>query len=207
MLRLRAPAALRSDEPPWFRSRPRRTLVVAGGLFVGVFALRMSMSGPEPAVSLLFVLPISLLALARGIRAGLASGLCATVLLGIWVWTSGIDLSFLSWATRVVPLVLTGLLLGDASDRLTRSEARRIALELAAERHAQAAEINDTLVQGMSSAKWALETGDVEGGIRTLRETIGMGQQLVSLLLRETAPLDVLGAPTPPTQRPYPDGT
>lgn len=200
--RVRA-AASRSDQPPWFRSRPRETLLVAGALFVLVFALRLSVPGTELAVSLLFVLPISLLALARGVRAGLAAGLLAALLLAVWIRTAGVELSVLAWATRLVPLILTGLLLGDASDRLNRSEARRIALELAAERHAQAAEINDTLVQGMSSAKWSLETGDVEGGIRTLRETIGMGQQLVSELLRESAPLSTLGHPSrrDPTSR------
>lgn len=186
-------AALRPGQPPWFRSRPRQTLLVAGALFVLVFALRLSLAGTELAVSLLFVLPISLMALARGVRAGLASGVLAALLLVVWVWTAGLELSVLAWATRLVPLILTGFLLGDASDRLNRSEARRVALELAAERHSQAAEINDTLVQGMSSAKWSLESGDVDGGIRTLRETIGMGQQLVSELLRETAPLTGLG--------------
>ncbi len=203
MLRRVRAVAPRSDQPPWFRSRPRETLLVAGGLFVIIFALRLSLPGTELAVSLLFVLPISLLALARGVRAGLAAGLLAALLLVVWIWTAGVELSALAWGTRLVPLILTGLLLGDASDRLNRSEARRIALELAAERHAQAAEINDTLVQGMSSAKWSLETGDVEGGIRILRETIGMGQQLVSELLRESAPLSTLGDPSrrDPTSR------
>lgn len=185
----------RSDQPPWFRSRPREALLVAGALFALVFALRLSLPGTELAVSLLFVLPISLMALARGVRAGLAAGVLASLLLVVWIWASGLELSVLAWATRLVPLILTGFLLGDASDRLNRSEARRIALELAAERHAQAAEINDTLVQGMSSAKWALESGDAEGGIRTLRETIGMGQHLVSELLRDSAPLSSLGDP------------
>jgi glucose-6-phosphate-specific signal transduction histidine kinase len=184
---LRHPLDLRSDEPPWFRTRPGLTLVVAGVLFAAIFALRLGIPGPEPAVSLLFVLPVALLALARGLRAGLASGVIATVLLAGWSWANDVDLSLLAWATRVVPLVLTGLLLGDASDRLARSEARRVALELASERHSRAAEINDSLVQGMASAKWSLETGDVEAGIRTLRETIGVGQRLVSQLMRESS--------------------
>lgn len=136
----------------------------------------------------LFVLPVSLLALARGVRAGLASAALATVLLVAWVWTTDLDFSSLAWASRVVPLILTGLLLGDASDRLSRSEARRIALELAADRHAQAAEINDSLIQGMASAKWSLETGDVESGIRTLRDTIGVGQRVVTQLLKTLTP-------------------
>lgn len=192
---------------PWFRSRPRRTLLVAAALFLGIFALRLSVSGLDSAITLLFVLPISLLALARGLRAGLAAGVLATVLLVAWVWLDGVELSPLGWATRVLPLLLTGILLGDAADRLDTSEERRRELELAAQRHAQAAEINDTLVQGMSSAKWSLETGDVEGGIRTLRETIGMGQQLVSELLRETAPLTGLGDADGRTQRPEADRT
>jgi hypothetical protein len=57
--------------------------------------------------------------------------------------------------------------------------------ELALVRHRQAVEINDTLIQGMAAAKWALEVGQLESAAATLDQTIRLGQQLVSGLIRD----------------------
>jgi hypothetical protein len=103
----------------------------------------------------------------------------------IWVLATGESLSVLGWIARGVPLVLLGALLGDASDRLTRAEARRLALEAAAQRQRDATEVNDTLVQGMAAAKWAFEGGRHESGLKTLDDTLRLGHELVSQLLRD----------------------
>ncbi len=62
---------------------------------------------------------------------------------------------------------------------------RRLALETDAQRQRDATEVNDTLVQGMAAAKWALESGRHESGLKTLDDTLRLGHQLVSELLRE----------------------
>lgn len=170
---------------PWFRARPRAALAVAGLLFTAVLALRFAVEDPVEAVSMLYVLPVSLVALAFGRRAGLAAGIVALGLVAFWVLVVGADLSVVGWVARLVPLVVLGWLLGDASDRLVAAETQRAALEAAAQRHRDATEVNDTLIQGMAAAKWALEAGRTEAGLRTLEDTLNLGHQLVSELLRD----------------------
>lgn len=171
---------------PWFQRFPRLALLVAGALFVGVFVFRLVLPGTEQGIAMLFVFPIALLALARGRTAGLAAGAVAVVLLVSWVVFGHWELTAVGWASRLLPLLLVGGLLGDASDRLARSDRQRQEFALAEQRHRQAVEINDTLVQGMASAKWLLESGNVQSGLATLDESIGTGQRLVSDLIRSS---------------------
>lgn len=179
-----APARPRSPAP-WFREQPRWTLAVAGVLYTAVFALRVTMGGPTDAVNMLYALPIALVALAFGRKAGIAAGLLAVALVAIWAVTSDADLSALGWASRVIPLLLLGGLLGDASDRLAEADRRERLLEAATQRHRDATEVNDTLVQGMAAAKWSLEAGRNDAALKTLDETLTLGHELVSKLMRE----------------------
>lgn len=184
----RTPLRARVDpmRPLWFNRFPRVMFAVVVALFIGVFALRMLAPGPDDAVIVLFVFPIALLALARGLLPGIVAGALTAILLVLWAVYREVDLSLVGWASRVLPLLLVGGLLGDASDRLRRGEALRHAHALAAQRHRQAVDINDSLVQGMASAKWRLEAGDVASGLATLDDTIDRGQQLISELIRSS---------------------
>lgn len=176
------PAAVRG---PWFRARPAAATAVAAALFAGVFALRVAGGTAADVTSMLYVLPVALLAVAFGVRTGLAAGAAAVALIGIWSAVERVTFTPLGWVARVVPLLLLGYLLGDASDRLRRVEAERRALEAAAQRHRDAVEINDTVVQGMTAAKWALELGNTAAGLRALEDTIRLSRQLVSDLLKD----------------------
>jgi len=169
---------------PWFVQRPRLSLALAGAVFAAVFALRITRSDPGDAVSLLFTLPITLLAATFGLRGGLAAGMLATLLLVLWVRATGVELSVLGWVSRLTPLLLLGYLLGDAVERLRRAEAARARLEDAARRHRDAVQLNDTIVQSLSAAKWALEAGDLDGGLQIVGETLRVSNQLVSDLIR-----------------------
>jgi glucose-6-phosphate-specific signal transduction histidine kinase len=156
------------------------------GLFGLIFGLRLQRdTDTGEAITLLFVLPVALLAVTFGRRGGVASGLFGVALVAVWVQTEGVHLSPVGWASRVVPLVLLGTLLGQAMDGLHRAGEERRALESAALLHREAIEINDTLVQGMAAAKWALEAGRLEAGLATLTQTIELGHRLVSELIRE----------------------
>ncbi|GAB2696501.1 hypothetical protein [Thalassiella azotivora] len=170
---------------PWFRGRPLAAVVVVAALFAGVLGLRFAIGTADDALALLYALPIALVAVAFGFRAGVAAGALGIALVVLWVLVEGVELSALGWVARAAPLLLLGGLLGDATDRLRASETRRRALEVAAERHRDAVEINDTVVQGMAAAKWALEAGQHERGLQLLSDTITQAQQLVSELLRE----------------------
>ena len=103
-----------------------------------------------------------------------------------WVLVAGVDLNLLGWVARVVPILLAGLLLGDASDRLRRAELARVDLRERELLHQQAVEVNDSVLQGMAAAKWALESGNHALGLSTLNDTIDSGQTLVSRLIRDS---------------------
>lgn len=186
--------------PPWFHSHRAWAAAVIVALFGAVLTARLvAGDGPADAISMLYALPVALAATTFGRRGGLAAGLVAVGLLVVWAVGQGADLTWLGWAARIVPLLLLGFLLGDASERLAAADRRRRELEAAAQRHRDAAEISDSLLQGMSATKWALEAERHDVALETLEETIVKGQRLVSDLLR--------GAELAPgRQRPPPGG-
>ncbi len=181
---LRAPLADPSPDA-WFRRRPPLTWAVVAVLFAGVFVLRVSTTHVEDAYSMLYVFPVALAAVAFGRRAGSGAGILAVLLIVVWVLVRDVSLTPSGWISRVLPILLLGLLVGDATDRLRRIEVARRRLENAALLHRDAIEINDSLVQGMVAAKWSLEAGNVETGLSTLNATITQAHELVSGLIRQ----------------------
>ena len=103
---------------------------------------------------MLYAFPVGLIAIAFGLRAGVRAGLVAVALIVVWVVVDDVSLSLAGWVSRVVSILLLGLLLGDASDRLRRSDAENRRLEAAALLYREAIEINDSVVQGMAAAQW-----------------------------------------------------
>lgn len=181
----REPSSEVVPPPLWFQAHPIGALGVIAVLFGAVLAARVwTTDAPADAVSLLYALPVALAAVAFGRVGGLAAGLLAVGLLVGWAAGLGVDLTWLGYAARIVPLVLLGVLLGDTSERLAAAERSRHALAAAAQRHRDAAEISDSLLQGMSAAKWALETERIDVARETLEDTLAKGQRLVSQLLR-----------------------
>ena len=171
---------------PWFRSRPELTVVVIVALYVAVFVLRITTGTVMDATNMLYTLPIALAAVSFGRRAGLLAGLGAVALVVAWVLIDSIDLTAFGWFSRIVPMLMLGLLLGEASDRLRRANDRWRGLSAATQRHRDAVEINDTLVQRMVAARWSFEAGRPDAGLQTLDQTIELGQELVSKLMRES---------------------
>jgi hypothetical protein len=169
---------------PWFRRYPTVALTVAGALYAAIMSLRLVVGTPVDAYSMLYALPVTLVAITFGRRSGLAAGLLAVALTVLWAFVQDVSLSPTGWASRILPMLMLGVLLGDASDRLRRAEDQRRQLEAAALLHREAIEINDSLVQGMAAARWSLEAGRVEAGLRTLDETIVQAHELVSSLIR-----------------------
>lgn len=180
-----APSRIRTrPRPHLFEGRPRLVVAVAGLLFAAVLAIRLFAGDANDAYSMLYVLPIALLATTFGIRAGAAASLLAVALVGVWSAIDEVSLGVTGWVTRVVPLLLLGVLLGESTDRTRRAELERRRLEAAALLHREAIEINDSIVQGMAAAKWSLEAGRIEAGLHTLDQTMSKAHQLVSDLIR-----------------------
>ena len=163
-------------------------------MFVAITAARLALGDdPTVGITLLYVVPISLVALAWGRLPGVVASATALALLALWVVIDGVDLTALGWAARVVPIMLVGLVLGDASDRLRRAEQARVEQVERELLHREAVEINDSLLQDMAAAKWALEAGRSDVGLERLSDAIASGQKLVSQLIRDSAmgPLDI----------------
>ena len=119
-----------------------------------------------------------------GLRAGTFAGLVAVDLTVLWAVTQNVHLTPTSWASRVLPLLLLGVLLGHATDRERRAEMARRRLEAAALLHREAIEINDSLIQGMAAATWSLDTDHVDAGKQILEQTFTEAHDLVSDLIR-----------------------
>jgi hypothetical protein len=115
-----------------------------------------------------------------------AASLFGVALLAGWVVLTQARLSPIGWTSRVAPLLIVGIVLGAAADRLRRSEAVRHRLLEEARRHQDAVHINDTILQGLSAAKWSLESGDAERALDVVNDTLEVGQQLVSDLIRDS---------------------
>jgi K+-sensing histidine kinase KdpD len=181
------PASARSASvrEPWFRARPEITIAVSVICYAAIFTLRLLMGDARDAYSMLYVLPVALLATAFGGRVGTIAGVVAVALVVVWVVVDDVTLSPMGWLSRVVPLLVLGVLVGDAADRLRRADEERAQLAAAARLHQEAIEINDSLIQGMAAAKWSLEAGRTETALATLDETIALGHRLVSGLIRE----------------------
>lgn len=150
-----------------------------------MLAVRLVEPSPEVPVGLLYCLPVALLAVAFGRTAGLLAGALGILATSAWAVLAGAEYGALSWTARTVPLLLLGGLLGDAMDRLVRSEALARREHAAALRAREAVELNDTVVQGLAAAKWALEAGRSDRGLEIVSETLDISQRMVSKLLRD----------------------
>jgi hypothetical protein len=172
---------------PWFLRHQGLATAGVVVMFAMIATLRVALgSEASVGITLLYVVPISLAALTWGRLAGVVASAAALLALVLWVWLDDVALTAVGWAARVVPLVVAGLLLGDTSDRLRRAEAAHVAQLERELLHRQAVEINDSLLQGVSAAKWALEVGNHELALKSLSETMSNGQRLVSDLIRES---------------------
>jgi hypothetical protein len=174
----------RALSAPWFRRRPRLALLVAGLLFAAVLVLRLLHGTPDDAYSMLYALPVALVATTFGMRAGTLAGLLGVALVVLWVVVQDVSLTPTGWVSRAVPLLLLGMLLGHATDRERRAAADHQRWAAAALLHREAFEINDSLVQGMAAASWSLDSGRVDNAKTILDETLVQAEQLVSGLLR-----------------------
>ena len=174
---------------PWFDRRPRRAIVIAWALFVAVFLLRMSVGDERDAIAMLYVLPISLIAISFGLRAGIIAGSIAVGLLAIWTLLSDVSLTPLGWLSRITPLVLIGAFIGSASDRMRAADAAERRADAIAMLQRDGAEINDSIVQNLAAAKWAIEAADVERARSILDDTIVTGQKLVTRVLGAESPV------------------
>lgn len=96
--------------------------------FALIFALRQAISGEVETVGLLYVVPVSLVALELGATAGIIAAALALGLVGVWSLDSGVDLSLLGFVTRGVAYALVGMLGGLFGARMRAVQNRQFLL-------------------------------------------------------------------------------
>lgn len=186
---------MRSERPgrsgPWFWAHPLTALSVACVLAAAVNLALFTVGPRHHSVVDLYSLPIALVALTAGRRAGLVAGLCVAMMLGLWsVLSLDAQLDLTDWLCHVLPMLMLGVLVGDAAERIrsaARTERRAAALEHLGR---DSAEAHDALMQHLAAAKWRLEAGDVDAGIEALTEAMTDGQQMVARMIGSGSALD-----------------
>jgi hypothetical protein len=165
-------------------------VAVAVAMFVGIGAAGLPSPDWRDATMAALVLPVALLAVTFGREGGLGGAIGVLAVLVTWEAVHA-DVTGAMWAAAVAIIVL-GMLLGTAVDGLLSTEraaraadAQRWRAERAARGLREAAVVNDTMVQSVAVAKWALEAGDTARAVEVLDRAVDQGQRLVSELLRE----------------------
>lgn len=124
------------DAGPIRRWAERRSIVLGAAalLFVAIFVLReLVITDAEAALGLLYVVPVALIGLELGLRAGAAAAIATLLLVALYRTPGSDSLDAPGVLTRAIALLSVGLLAGRFSDRMRAFQARQAQL-FAAER-------------------------------------------------------------------------
>ena len=96
----------------------RRAVPLSIALFAVITIARFAIDDPDAgSLTLLFTLPIALMAIAEGAGAGLAAAGLAIVLTAAWALSNDVDISAVDYITRAVAFGTTGGVVGWFADR------------------------------------------------------------------------------------------
>jgi signal transduction histidine kinase len=111
--------------PPPSSRRPLVVLAVAAVLFALAFAARLAISDPNALVANFYTVPIAIVAIEFGLRAGLASAAAAFALVFLWGAIEAVHIGTLGYVSRGSAFLLTGALVGRFSERMRTDIAER----------------------------------------------------------------------------------
>lgn len=114
-------AAPRSAAEDLVAERRKLILGVAAALFVCIFILRELSVSKQDALSVLYVIPVAILALGLGLRAGLLAAVGASAAVAVWLATRDLPFSIAPLAVRGSILVSVGVIAGWFSDQMRTS--------------------------------------------------------------------------------------
>lgn len=122
-----APEPLSVAAAPVRRWAERRRVVLASAaaLVLAVFVLRELSGGTSEALSLLYVIPVALVALELGLLAGVLCAMTALALVAVWDVTRDVDLGVIAIGVRGLIFLTVGALAGRFSDRMRSSQPRQ----------------------------------------------------------------------------------
>ncbi len=114
-----------SGPPPVPASRQAAIAAVAGLLFAATFAARLAIPDPGALLANFYIIPIAILSIEFGIRAGLISAAVAFALVPAWSVINDVHVDALGYVSRGAAFVVTGAVVGRFSERLRRDMAER----------------------------------------------------------------------------------
>jgi signal transduction histidine kinase len=91
---------------------------VAAALFALTFAARLVVNDPDALLANFYVVPIALLAVEFGTRAGVLAAVAAVCLVLAWSALDKVHLTALGYSSRIAALLVTGAVVGRFSERL-----------------------------------------------------------------------------------------
>jgi signal transduction histidine kinase len=112
---------------PRRRSPARRAAIIAlaAVLFAATFAARLAVDDPDALLANFYIVPIAVLAIEFGTRAGLIAAAVAFALVPAWSVINSVHVDALGYVSRGAAFLVTGLVVGGFSDRLRRDTAER----------------------------------------------------------------------------------
>ena len=124
--RRRVVERLRATTPT--RASPRRRaaiVAVAVVLFAIAFFARLAVNDPDALLANFYIVPIAVLAIEFGTRAGLIAAAFAFALVPAWSVINDVHVDALGYVSRGAAFLVTGLVVGGFSDRLRKDIAER----------------------------------------------------------------------------------
>jgi two-component system, NarL family, sensor histidine kinase UhpB len=98
------------------------TIALASGLFASVFVLGLNVDHPAEGISLLYTLPIALVAIQLGARAGLIAAVLSLGLFSLYASLEHIAVGPIGYLTRAAAYAVLGGLLGEFVERMLAAE-------------------------------------------------------------------------------------
>ena len=117
---------LKATGPPPPSSGRRAAIIAAAvALFAVAFASRLAINDPDALLANFYIVPIALLAIEFGIRAGLIAAAVAFALVPAWSVINSVHVDALGYVSRGAAFLVTGVVVGRFSERLRRDVAER----------------------------------------------------------------------------------
>lgn len=117
--RLKAPA------PASSATRHAAVIALAILMFAVAFAARLAVNDPDALLANFYIIPIAVLAIEFGVRAGLLAAALAFALVPAWSVINDVHVHALGYVARGAAFVLTGVVVGRFSERLRHDMAVR----------------------------------------------------------------------------------
>ncbi len=182
----RAIEQLKVTVPP--RSSTRRTafLAVAIALFALTFAARLVVNDPDALVANFYVVPIAVVGIEFGTRAGVLAAVAAVCLVVVWSAVDDVDVTALGYSSRIAALLVTGAVVGWFSDRLhadiaERQQVQRHLAVYADELERSNDHLTRTVEQLEAFAEIARAVGDETDLDRVLSLILTRGREIIAV--------------------------